>query len=640
MSEVAAADHLLIWDSDRQAPKGEAHIVNWNGYGESAGVTSLLRYVEEHAEEIRSRYLAWVDELGESEISGRRIVDRMSVGSTDFSFWWMSSIVEKSFWNSPTMANVVRLLAIDELVSTFNPSRVTVVSDQREVRRAVKRLCKRRKLLYSCDRSRKERRSVMSHRWLGCFVPRPARALRALVDYAVVSRPLRGQRPRRWDDSPNSLFFLSCFGHLTPKEAAAGRFDSRYWDGLYEIFRDSGTPTNWLQYFVTSSDVPDLATAGRWLARIDANPEDQGNHALVSAYFSTKLIQRILGRWFRLVVISYRLRWLGRPGFGPDLHEVLWPVVRSEWLDDLRGARSMHHQLWLAVFEEACADLPYQWRGIYLYEGASWERAFVHAWRSAGHGELIGVPHATIRFWDLRYYIHQNTRERGGINSLPEPDRLVRNNLTARAAFDAVNYPEERTIDCESLRYAHLSGLEGVEHSIHFGERLEVLILGEVRATAMSKMLGMLAETVPLLGFEVRFCLKAHPNSPVCVDDHPSLSLRLVDGTLSDLVADFDVAYSSNGTSAGVDVFLSGLPVLVWLDEDDLNLSDLRGVPEVQFVGTPEDLAESLHKVRRREVGALPVPEFFVLDAELTRWRALLGATGERQLAGPREVFR
>ena len=97
----------------------------------------------------------------------------------------------------------------------------------------------------------------------------------------------------------------------------------------------------------------------------------------------------------------------------------------------------MNHLLWLGIFEAACADLPRQHRGIYLYEGVAWERAFVHAWQASGHGELIGVPHATIRFWDLRYYVDAQTRVRGGMRSLPQPDRLVRNNVTAAAAFVA-----------------------------------------------------------------------------------------------------------------------------------------------------------------------------------------------------------
>ncbi len=632
MAEGRAGGHLVVWDSPMPHDRIDATFVDWNGYEEKEGCVSLLRYVEENAEDLRERYLSWVDELGETLIGGRRLVDRMAVGSTGFSLWWMSSIVEKSFWNTSTMAIVVRLFALDALVAREQPTEITVVSDRVEVRRAVRRLCDRRGLPCRSEGAGVESGRDRLRRRADRLVPRPVRALRALAEHALKGRPVWGRRPRRWDDSTSSLFLLSCFGHLTPDEAMAGRFDSRYWQGLYEVFRETGVATNWLQYFVTSSDVPDLATAATWLDEIDANAEDQGNHVLLESYGSWRLQCRAMGRWLRQLPSSLLLRPLGRRGIGPDIHDVIWPVVRAEWLDDLRGSRSMNHQLWLAVFEEACGDLPPQRRGVYLYEGASWERAFVHAWRAAGHGELTGVPHATIRFWDLRYYVHPRTRARGGLHALPQPDRLVRNNVTAAAAFEAVEFPEGRVVDCESLRYAHLIGVEAVDRPPVDGGPLRVLVLGEVRAPAMRKMLRMLSAALSELDFEVSLSIKAHPNSPVHAADHPNLELRPVGGPLSELVGGYDVAYSSNGTSAGVDVLLAGLPVVVWLDEGDLNLSDLRGLPGVGFVGSPGDLASSLRDVRSGDLPPPSIPDFFTLDVGLPGWRRLLAA--EPDIAG------
>ena len=104
----------------------------------------------------------------------------------------------------------------------------------------------------------------------------------------------------------------------------------------------------------------------------------------------------------------------------------------------------------------------------------------------------------------------------------------------------------------------------------------------------------------------------------------------MVSAPLSALVGDFDVAYSSNGTSAGVDVLLAGLPVIVWLDDQDLNLSDLRGWPDVRFVGESTDLVDALRAVADGGVGSSASTEFFTLDAELPRWRRLLEADCHR----------
>ncbi len=625
MAEGRAGGHLVVWDSPMPHDRIDATFVDWNGYEEKEGCVSLLRYVEENADDLRERYLSWVDELGETRIGGRRIVDRMAVGGSDFSLWWMSSIAEKSFWNTPTMATIVRLLALDELVRSDRPSSVLVVSDQASVRQAVRRLCAAEGIACRSRGAGGQQDARGLKRRLAALVPRPIWAMKALADHALNCRPVRGRRPGGWDDSDDALFLLSCFGHLDPAEASAGRFDSKYWHGLYGVFRESGIPTNWVQYFVTSPDVPDRTTAGDWLERIDANPNDQGNHVLLDSYVSWRLLGRVFLRWIRQLPAGFSLRVMARPRFGPGIHAPLWPVVRAEWLDDLRGVRSIHHQLWLATFEVICDDLPRQRRGMYLHEGVSWEKAFIHAWRTAGHGELVGVPHATIRFWDLRYYVHPRTRDREGPRCLPQPDRLVRNNVTASEAFKAVGYPEAQIVDCEALRYSHLLGLQsgGQEQRRRDGP-FRILILGEMRASATRKMLEMMAEAMPHFGFSVELAVKAHPNSPIRPDDHPELGLRLVHGSLGELVGDYDAGFSSHGTSAGVDVLLAGLPVVVWLDDEDLNLSDLRGLPGVGFVGSSVDLVDSFRNIWTGEFRTPSAPVFFTLDAGLPRWRDLL----------------
>jgi hypothetical protein len=53
-----------------------------------------------------------------------------------------------------------------------------------------------------------------------------------------------------------------------------------------------------------------------------------------------------------------------------------------------------------------------------------WERALLHEWKLHKHGTIIGVPNATINFWDLRYseykLLYNDTP-----CSLPLPDKVA-----------------------------------------------------------------------------------------------------------------------------------------------------------------------------------------------------------------------
>ena len=76
---------------------------------------SVLKYVEAHSERLRGKYLAWIHELGEHEIDGTRVIDALIL-EDGFSYWWMTLLVEKSLWKSASIADAIRVLALEEIV--------------------------------------------------------------------------------------------------------------------------------------------------------------------------------------------------------------------------------------------------------------------------------------------------------------------------------------------------------------------------------------------------------------------------------------------------------------------------------------------------------------------------------------------
>ena len=95
---------------------------------------------------------------------------------------------------------------------------------------------------------------------------------------------------------------------------------------------------------------------------------------------------------------------------------------------------------------------------------------------------------------------------------------------------------------------------------------------------------------------------------------------------LGEILHHFDIAYCSNTTSAAVDAFVFGLPVVVMLDERELNFSPLRGHSGVRFVSTPGELAEALQTEGLITATNFDRYEFFYLDPELPRWKRLLSS--------------
>jgi surface carbohydrate biosynthesis protein (TIGR04326 family) len=90
-------------------------------------------------------------------------------------------------------------------------------------------------------------------------------------------------------------------------------------------------------------------------------------------------------------------------------------------------------------------------------------------------------------------------------------------------------------------------------------------------------------------------------------------------------VPEYDVAVCANSTSAAVDAYVAGLPVIIGVDGGGLNLSPLRGQAGACFVSSAEDMAAALQGIGSVEaVQDRDRKQFFWLDSRMPRWRQLL----------------
>jgi surface carbohydrate biosynthesis protein (TIGR04326 family) len=304
----------------------------------------------------------------------------------------------------------------------------------------------------------------------------------------------------------------------------------------------------------------------------------------------------------------------------------LWPLMRGDWYSSLRGPGAISSLLWLELFDLAMRDLPRQSKGLYLCENQAWERALIHSWRKHGHGQLIAVPHSTVRYWDLRYITDPRTVRSENALPLPQPDLVALNGMAAIDAYRSADYPNNAIVECEALRYSYLNELRTRPASRRaMAPGLKVLILGDYFPANTIKMLELLEAAVAQMSVQVEFTVKSHPSYAVKLANYPSLHLQAVDKPLDQILHGFDIAYSSNVTSAALDAYLSGLAVVVMLDAAELNFSPLRGQPGVRFVSTAGELNEALRSADQGPAGNHNPKEFFFLDPELPRWKRVLG---------------
>ncbi len=624
MTEDISSEQLTLWDCTTQPSDGLGQIYTWNGYSESGNVRSLLRYVDANGEQLRNNYLAWIHDLGKNKIKGKRLIEHLAIDD-DISLWWLTLFAEKSAWKAPPLIAAIRIFALEYILKSGLFSNFKLVSNNKNLHNVLGGLCQNLNISYEWVPCKDK-----THRWrsiknLYHALPHSLQALAFLVRYVRKHWPLRRVKEADWFSGENSIFMCSYFIHLNKDACMDGNFYTYLWEDLPRHLHNKNIKINWIQHYLKSSVVPNTDLAVEWMNSFNQSKNDGGCHSFLDSHLSLVVIVNVFKRWVKLVYTGWLLTDI-KEAFSPQgMHFNLWPVMKWDWYASIRGSVSMSNLLWLELFDKALSVMPHQNRGLYLCENQAWERALIYAWRKHKHGQLIAVAHSTLRFWDLRYFSDSRTMYSSMSYSMPKPDITVLNGKLAFKAYQNIDYVDNSFLECEALRYGYLNKLQSKSVlDKKDDEPIKILILGDYMPAGTSKMLELLECASSQMQGNFTFTIKPHPNFMVNAKDYPLLNLEVIVNHLGEVLHEFDIAYSGNLTTAAVDSYLAGLPVIVVLDETELNFSPLRGHEGVNFISSSSELATALTNLEWSNNITPDHDEFFSLDPNLTQWKKLL----------------
>lgn len=614
-------NRVTIWCLGSPPPSG-GQVYSWNGYSEER---SLLGYIEQNAERIRGKYLKFIKDVGEYRVNDKSIINNLQLDD-GFSYWWMTLLVEKSYCKSP-ITDVLKLLAIEDILLSDEFDELTVVGGDTRLEKSLKGVCACKGIkVYLRDGvgdTNRKFSKVIDYFYL---LPFPLQGFIAFCRYVIIRWSLKRASDPKWFSDSDSVLFFSYFDNLDQKKAKNGSFYSDYWKTLSSILVDKKINSNWLQLYVNTKDMRTPALAGRLIKKFNEATNENGCHGLLDAYLSWKVILKVLLRWVGLINKAVSLKDIQNGFLLKNTMISLWPYFEGEWKNSLYGPAAMNNLFAIELFSRAFKDIPTQVKGFYLCENQSWERALIHCWRKNGHGQLIGVAHSTIRFWDLRYFADRSIYNDNTKLSMPMPDAMALNGPVAIKCMQKGGYPYEKIVACEALRYiqdrnaiAKRNYAAGV-----VGKKRKILILGDLSREMTIDLLHLIEEYQKSSQNSDEFSIKPHPNCPMDVFEYPDFILSVRNEPLGQILDEYDVAFASNSTSAVVDAYISGLPVIIMLLDSEVNFSPLRGSQAVHFVSSVDQVDLSMGAIDL-DKDRVPVDaDIFFLDSEFPLWSRLL----------------
>ncbi|RTY34917.1 hypothetical protein EKD02_09585 [Chlorobium phaeovibrioides] len=617
---------LTIWDCHGIPGNHKGPLVLWRSYGEDScpDAVSIPQWIEENADSLRERYLAWVYELGQVKVQGRRLVDFLEI-RPGFSYWWMAPIAEKcNFSKSPHITDAVRLMAFNDWFQKGSVDRIRLVSGSMALSQCLASWAAQNGWGFEWERVPGNCSEGSLLKKLFRRSPQRVQGLLSFLRYLSRRWTLRGVGIKEWRNTQADTTFISYLFNLVPSALQGGRYECRFWGNLPDVLKEEEKTINWLHLYVADRVVPDSKSAADLLAAFNSNERALQVHATLDSFLGLQVVIRTLLDWLVLW-----LKWrkvhgsIGRQQLlaGCDVS----PLYADEWRSALLGSGAVSNLLTFNLLSAAFRILPKQRLGFYLQENQPWEMALIYAWKEAGHGEIVGVPHSTVRYWDLRYFNDQRLYSRGPGNRMPLPDRVAVNGPVMHDIYRVGGYPEDQLCEAEALRYLYLAEGQGM-NEFHRKELsgLRLLVLGDYLEQSTRYMMTLLEGAFHDLPEDMRIVVKPHPACPVEPSEYPSMVFDVVSEPIEKLLQRSDIAYTGAMTSAAVDAYCAGVPVVSVLDQDSLNLSPLRDMDAVKFVSSSRDLVDALVTIAGSSSFQCEAELFFYLDKALPRWKALL----------------
>ena len=130
---------LLIWDSESLPTDSNDYVILWQSYTilDLNKEISIPQLVENNADDLRSRYLAFIYDLGELRVGKKRIIDYLEI-RPNFSYWWMTLLVEKcNYSKSPQIDNIIKLMVFDDYLDQKHFTAIKIVTANKQLAEAI-----------------------------------------------------------------------------------------------------------------------------------------------------------------------------------------------------------------------------------------------------------------------------------------------------------------------------------------------------------------------------------------------------------------------------------------------------------------------------------------------------------------------
>ncbi len=562
--------------------------IHWDLKKGDKDFISILEYLDSNEDEIRNAFFEIINSFSKTIFKGKQLYEYYNLDT--YNAWFMSTICEKSYSKSSHLTDVIKYLTLEKIIKDISPKKIILVNANSRLNYIISHYCSIKGIEFKA-----ENEIVINNKKTTKKIIFLIKGILFFIRYFFQNFFSYSQKKLFFSDQ-KTIFICSYLTNFDKSKIAKKFFGSNYWGELPEKIKNNSFKINWLHLSVKNNN-PD----GEFKKLGVDRKNNFNSHNFISSFLT-------LGSWKNIILnyITIIKRINGAKLikiFSNEKH--IYSLFLNDFLDSSYGPILIQNLIYIESFDTLFKQIPKQKIGLYLQENQGWELSFVNAWKKHNHGKLVSVQHSSVSFWDMRYLNPYSK------TNLPfSPDFFAVNGNSARRHFENFNYPTDKVIELEALRYMNLGSLSDNKKGI--------LILGNI---VKQKTLEMINIILPIIkGLNKKIYFKSHPAQSINIDKIQYPNIKITDLTLDKLLKEFDTVICCSSSGAAVESFVSNLKTIVFVPLGDLNLSPLKNIPNVFFVSTQKEIAEAVksnHHYSSKK-------DFFFLNNEFKNWKKLL----------------
>lgn len=560
---------------------------------------SISKFIEENYSLVKDEYLKWINDL--SQMSNLN-----SYFSTDsnYSLWLSSILLSKQVMSRSYNSEILKLIAFNFYVKKNNIRRIRIESDNYKLNSILYKYCLENKIEVSNAESLKfQEKSRVS--FFKSLLYASSWIFRFYINTINIKR-LRGTLFSNHDAKITIFTFFD-------KSSINGSNKNKFWLGLNEYLKSNNISSNWIHLSSINDNSVKSKRVNEKFKNDYKNSNKNEKHLLLNEFMSLQIFFKSLEIWIKSVLqfIKHKKN-IFIPKIGGFNVELL---LKNDLQNSLIGQYSISNITYLNLIEKVLKTLPKQELCFYPYENQSWEYSLLFNWKKFFGSKIIGNAHSSVRYWDLRYFNHQDYFVKNFNYSFP--DLISVNSSIAKKHLINSGTPANKIVEVEALRYNYILDLDTL---VKYKNNKEILILGDYSKSITEELLEMVYQTFKDVD-DINFSLKFHPECILDLSKYEQINFKIINNPISEIINNYEVCLSSESTTAAIEFWEKDKKVITYIS--GINFSPLLGCQNVSFVYNKIELYKSvLPNLKTSKPNS--ANNYFILNKKIPIWAEII----------------